>query len=205
MNDFNLPGPVVDRIRRRMRRVPPALGEHCQRVEGIARQLAARHGIDGEVAGLTGLAHDAAKHFSATELLLRVEEYDLPVSELERRRPHILHGPIGAEMLRREDRLNDPSIYAAIYWHTTGNPSGGNPSGGDALGNIVFLADKLDPAKLKRYPFQPELRERAENDLPAAMVMFLNHNIARLLDAGALVHPAALECRNALLLASPAR
>lgn len=200
MNDFNLPGPVVDRIRRRMRRVPPALSEHCQRVEAIARQLAARHGIDAEVAGLTGLAHDAAKHFSATELLLRVEEYDLPVSELERRRAPILHGPIGAEMLRREDRLNDPSIYAAIYWHTTGNPSGG-----DALGNIVFLADKLDPPKLKRYPFQPELREQAENDLPAAMIMFLNRNIARLLDAGALVHPAALESRNALLLANPAR
>ena len=200
MNDFNLPGPVVDRIRRRMRRVPPALGEHCQRVEAIARQLASRHGIDADVAGLTGLAHDAAKHFSATELLLRVEEYDLPVSELERRRAPILHGPIGAEMLRREDRLNDPSIYAAIYWHTTGNPSGG-----DALGNIVFLADKLDPSKLKRYPYQPELRERAENDLPAAMIMFLNRNIARLLDAGALVHPAALESRNALLLANPAR
>lgn len=200
MNDFNLPGPVVDRIRRRMRRVPPALGEHCQRVEAIARQLADRHGIDADVAGLTGLAHDAAKHFSATELLLRVEEYDLPVSELERRRAPILHGPIGAEMLRREDRLNDPSIYAAIYWHTTGNPSGG-----DALGQLVFLADKLDPPKLKRYPFQPELRERAENDLPAAMVMFLNHNIARLLDAGALVHPAALESRNALLLGKPAR
>lgn len=200
MNDFNLPGPVVDRVRRRMRRVPPALGEHCQRVEAIARQLAARHGIDAEVAGLTGLAHDAAKHFSATELLLRVEEYDLPVSELERRRAPILHGPIGAEMLRREDRLNDPSIYAAIYWHTTGNPSGG-----DALGQIVFLADKLDPSKLKRYPYQPELRERAENDLPTAMIMFLNRNIARLLDAGALVHPAALESRNALLLANPAR
>ena len=200
MNDFNLPDPVVDRIRRRMRRVPPALAEHCQRVEGIARQLAARHGIDAEVAGLTGLAHDAAKHFSATELLLRVEEYDLPVSELERRRPAILHGPIGAEMLRREDRLNDPSIYAAIYWHTTGNPSGG-----DALGQIVFLADKLDPSKRKRYPYQPELGELAENDLPAAMLLFLSRNIARLLDAGVLVHPAALESRNALLLASPAR
>ena len=200
MNDFNLPDPVVDRIRRRMRRVPPALGEHCQRVEGIARQLAARHGIDAEVAGLTGLAHDAAKHFSATELLLRVEEYDLTASELERRRPHILHGPIGAEMLRREDRLNDPSIYAAIYWHTTGNPSGG-----DALGQIVFLADKLDPSKRKRYPYQPELGELAENDLPAAMLLFLNRNIARLLDAGALVHPAALESRNALLLANPTR
>ena len=200
MSAVNLPGPVVDRIRRRMNRVPPSLSEHCQRVENIARQLAIQHGLDSDAAGIAGLAHDAAKHFSATELLLRVEEYDLPLSELERRHPAILHGPIGAEMLRREDRLNDQSLYDAIYWHTTGNPSGG-----DAMGHVVFLADKLDPAKRKRYPFQPELGELAENDLPAAMIMFLNKNIARLLDASVPVHPAALEARNALLMANPAR
>ena len=200
MSAANLPGPVVDRIRRRMNRVPPSLSEHCQRVENIARQLAIQHGLDSDAAGIAGLAHDAAKHFSATELLLRVEEYDLPLSELERRHPAILHGPIGAEMLRREDRLNDPSLYDAIYWHTTGNPSGG-----DAMGHVVFLADKLDPAKRKRYPFQPELGELAETDLPAAMIMFLNQNIARLLDAGAPIHPAALAARNALLLANPAQ
>ena len=200
MSAVNLPSPVVDRIRRRMNRVPPALCEHCQRVENIARRLADRHGLDADAAGIAGLAHDAAKHFSATELLLRVEEYDLPLSELERRHPAILHGPIGAEMLRREDRLNDPSLYDAIYWHTTGNPSGG-----DAMGYVVFLADKLDPAKRKRYPFQPELGELAETDLPAAMIMFLNKNIARLLEAGVPVHPAALEARNALLMANPAR
>lgn len=200
MSAVNLPGPVVDRIRRRMNRVPPALSEHCQRVESIARQLAARHGLDADAAGIAGLAHDAARHFSATELLLRVEEYDLPLSELERRHPAILHGPIGAEMLRREDRLNDPSLYDAIYWHTTGNPPGG-----DVMGHVVFLADKLDPAKRKRYPFQPELAELAETNLPAAMIMFLNKNIIRLLEAGAAVHPAALEARNSLLLANPAQ
>lgn len=200
MSAVNLPGPVVDRIRRRMNRVPPSLSEHCQRVENIARRLAIQHGLDSDAAGIAGLAHDAAKHFSATELLLRVEEYDLPLSELERCHPAILHGPIGAEMLRREDRLNDRSLYDAIYWHTTGNPSGG-----DAMGHVVFLADKLDPAKRKRYPFQPELGELAENDLPAAMIMFLNKNIARLLDASVPVHPAALEARNALLMANPAR
>lgn len=189
-----VPGAVADRIRRRMNRVPPGQLEHCQRVAQIARELAAPHGLDGDVAGLAGLAHDAAKHFSGVELLLRVEEYDLPHGEFERRHPHILHGPIGAEMLRREDRLSDASIYDAIYWHTTGNPAGG-----DALGQIVFLADKLDPAKGAAYPWQPELRELAEHNLAAAMVMFLGRNIRRLLEQDAPVHPAAIQARNALL------
>ena len=195
MTNIHVPGPVVDRIRRRMNRLPPALCEHCQRVEQIARELAARHGLDADAVGVAALAHDAAKHFSSTELLLRVEEYDLPLSDFERRNPAILHGPIGAEMLRREDRLNEPSLYDAIYWHTTGNPSGG-----DALGHIVFLADKLDPIKLAQYPWQAELRELADQDLGAAMTMFLARNVARLLESGRGVHPAAIEAWNALLL-----
>ena len=197
MTTIHIPGAVVDRIRRRMNRLPPELCDHCKRVEQIARELAAHHGIDPEPVGVAALAHDAAKHFSGTELLLRVEEYDLPLSDFERRNPAILHGPIGAEMLRREDRLNEPSLYDAIYWHTTGNPSGG-----DALGHIVFLADKLDPIKLAQYPWQAELRELSDRDLPAATAMFLSRNVARLLESGRGVHPAAIEAWNALLLES---
>ncbi len=193
--DITVPGAVVDRIRRRMNRLPPELCDHCKRVEQIAREMAAHHGIDPEPVGVAALAHDAAKHFSSLEILLRVEEYDLDVTEFDRSNAPILHGPIGAEMLRREDRLNEPSLYDAIYWHTTGNPSGG-----DALGHIVFLADKLDPIKLRRYPWQPELRELAQENLGAATAMFLSRNVARLLEDGKAVHPAAIEARNALLL-----
>ena len=193
--DITVPGAVVDRIRRRMNRLPPELCDHCKRVEQIAREMAEHHGIDPEPVGVAALAHDAAKHFSSLEILLRVEEYDLDVTEFDRSNAPILHGPIGAEMLRREDRLNEPSLYDAIYWHTTGNPSGG-----DALGHIVFLADKLDPIKLGRYPWQPELRELADQNLAAATAMFLSRNVARLLEDGKAVHPAAIEARNALLL-----
>ncbi len=197
MTTIEISGRVFDRIQRRMRRLPPGLLEHCQRVEQIARELAERHGQDVEAIGLTALAHDATKHFSGVENLLRMEEYDLPpVTEFERRNPDILHGMVGAELLKREDGLGHPQLYDAIYWHTVGNPAGG-----DAIGHIVFLADKLDPVKVKRYPWQGELRELAEDDLPAAMTMFLTRNVARLLDKGSPVHPAAIEARNALLLA----
>ena len=195
---IEIPGRVYDRIHRRMRRLPIGLYEHCQRVEQIARGLCEQHGQDADAVGLAALAHDATKHFSGVENLLRMEEYDLPpVTDYERRNPKILHGMVGAELLKREDGLNHPQLYDAIYWHTTGNPAGG-----DAIGHIVFLADKLDPVKIKRYPWQPELQELTEHDLPAAMIMFLTRNIARLLDNGVPVHPAAIESRNALLLAA---
>lgn len=195
--DLRVSDRAVDRIRRRIRRLPPDLAEHCQRVEEIARRLAERHGQDADAIGIAALAHDATKHFSGLENLLRMEEYDLPpVTELERRHPAILHGPVGAELLKREDGLADPVLYRAIYWHTTGDPGGG-----DAVGHIIFLADKLDPAKRQRYPWQPELEELAFADLPAAMLLFLTRNLGRLVAAGVPIHPAGIEARNALLLA----
>ena len=198
MTTIEISDRVYDRIHRRIRRLPPGLQEHCQRVEQIARGLAERHGQDVEAVGLTGLAHDATKHFSGLENLLRMEEYDLPpVTEFERRNPAILHGMVGAELLKREDGLRQPELYNAIYWHTTGDPAGGDP-----IAHIVFLADKLDPVKVKRYPWQGELKELAENDLPAAMTMFLTRNVVRMLDKGSLVHPASIEARNTLLLAT---
>ena len=198
MTTIEISDRVVDRIHRRIRRLPPGLQEHCQRVEQIARGLAERHGEDVEAVGLTGLAHDATKHFSGLENLLRMEEYDLPpVTEFERRNPVILHGMVGAELLKREDGLGHPLLYNAVYWHTTGDPAGGDP-----IAHIVFLADKLDPVKVKRYPWQGELKELAENDLPAAMTMFLTRNLTRMLDKGSAIHPAAIEARNTLLLSA---
>ncbi len=193
---IHVPGAVIDRIRRRINRMPPALCDHCQRVEQIARQLATRHGLDDDAVGIAALGHDAAKHFSPLELLLRIEEYPLPATDFELRHAPLMHGPVGAEVLRREDRLDDPTLYNAVYWHTTGNPTGGDP-----IGQAVFLADKLDPVKLPTYPWQGELRALADTDLAAATAMFLTRNLTRLLQAGAPIHPAAIEARNSLLIA----
>ena len=45
--------------------------------------------------------------------------------------------------------LTDPSLHAAVCWHTCAHPSL------DALGKIVFLADKLDPRKAPATPTNP--------------------------------------------------
>ena len=110
--------------------------------------------------------------------------------------PLLLHGPVGAELLRWEDGLDNNSLYQAVYWHTTGHPSL------DLLGKLVLLADKLDPQKLPRYPYQPYLRELAFQDLDAALVEFFTREIVSLASRGELIHPAMLEARNAFLAAA---
>ena len=178
------------------------LQAHLHRTAGVAADLAPRHGVDVERARLGSLAHDVAKAMSNKELLRQAARFELPVNMVERNNPGLLHGPVGAELLRHEDGIEDQSIYEAVCWHTFAHPDL------DDLGKIVFLADKLDPAKIKRYPFQPYLLEVAQDNLDLAVLEFVTRQIAAVMAAGRMGHPLMLEARNHLIAAgvrTPAR
>lgn len=182
-------------VTRRVRSLPRRLQDHIHRVEKIAQGLGEVHGVDPARAGLAMLCHDVARAMGGGELLLRASQLDLPVSMVEREVPILLHGPVGAEILKTEDGLTDDSIYQAVYWHTTAHPSL------DTLGKVVFLADKLDPQKIGSYPFQPRIRDLAFQDLDRGILEFLTQELIARASRGEMVHPAALDTRNALLSA----
>ena len=94
--------------------------------------------------------------------------------------------------------MDDPALYQAVYWHTTAHPSLGG------LGKVVFLADKLDPEKIARYPYLPELRRMALENLDRAVLEFLDREIVSMVSQGSMVHPAMIETRNHLLAAGVA-
>ncbi len=187
---------LSNRVEQRVQRLPQGLQAHISRVTAIARELAPRHGLDPELAAVGMQAHDVARAIPGAELLSLADSLNLTIDPVQLHVPLLLHGPVGAELLRREDGLDDDSLYQAVYWHTTGHPSL------DQLGKLVFLADKLDPQKLPRYPYQPHLRELAGNDLDAALVEFFTREMVSLASRGELIHPAMLEARNALLAAA---
>ena len=171
------------------------LQAHLERTAGVAADLAPRHGVDVERARLGSLAHDVAKAMSREELLRQAARFQLPVNMVERNNPGLLHGPVGAELLKNEDGIEDQSICEAVCWHTFAHPDL------DDLGKVVFLADKLDPAKIKRYPFQPHLLEVARDDLDQAVLEFVTWQIAAVMAAGKMVHPLMVEARNHLIAA----
>lgn len=181
------------RLQRRLAALPEGLQAHIDRVKDIAEDLARCHGVDPRQAALGALAHDVARAMPDDELLRRAADLDLPIGVVERQVPVLLHGPVGAELLRREDALDCPSIYQAVYWHTTGHASL------DPVGQVVFLADKLDPQKIGRYPYLPLLRQMAMEDLDRAMLEFLSREIVSLASHGHMMHPAMVEARNRLL------
>ena len=182
-------------VQRRVDRLPAGLQSHIYRVVEIARELAVCHGIDQEQAALAALAHDVARAMKDGELLRRAAGMGLPIGVVERRVPILLHGPVGAEILQQEAGLTDISIYKAVYWHTTANPDL------DELGKVVFIADKLDPAKIDSYPYLPQIRQMAFQDLDRAILHFLTRQAMDRLNRGELVHPVMVETRNALLAA----
>jgi len=175
--------------------LPRAIREHVLRVREIALRLAQSHGVDRGQVWLAVSAHDLARGLDDSALLARACQLGLDVGPVERAAPILLHGPIAAELLSLQG-LDDSLVYDAVYWHSTGRP------GMSALEKVVFLADKLDPYKADRYQDISEMQALSLHDLDAALLQFLENEMARLLREGMVVHPAMLEARNDLRLHS---
>jgi predicted HD superfamily hydrolase involved in NAD metabolism len=175
--------------------LPAGLQAHIHRATSVAIELAPLHGVDLNLAILAIKAHDIARAMTNEDLMVSATHWGLPIGVVECHVPILLHGPVGAELVRRQDGLEHPAVYQAIYWHTTAHPLL------DDLGKVVFLADKLDPWKIDRYPYLPQLRELAMENLDRALLEFLDREITSRLRQGLTVHPVSLECRNALLIA----
>ena len=176
--------------------LPAGLKRHAATVREKALDLAAIHGIDAAKVEIASTAHDIARAMKESDLMARAEAYSLPVHPVERQVPVLLHGPVGSEMLRRECGIEDPEILEAVYWHSTFNRGLG------PVAMIAFLADKLDHVKAGRYPFQERVDNLARESLNDAVLAFIQEDIASLLKANQLIHPASIEGLNYLLESS---
>ena len=185
---------LLQRIQTRLNSLPDGLQAHIYRVRDVAQELAARHGIDPDRAELGALAHDVCRAVPGDDLLKMSAELSVPVSDVDWDFPLLLHGPVGAALLRKEDGLTDQALYDAVRWHSTAHASL------DDLGKLIFLADKLDPQKAAVYSYQARLHEMALESLDLALLEFLTREMAARIEKGETVHPASVDARNSLVL-----
>ncbi len=185
---------LLQRLHGRLESLPDGLRAHIYRVRDVALELAGRHGIDSGRAELGALAHDICRAVPGNDLLKMSAEMGVDVGELERDFPILLHGPVGAELLRREEDLTDHDIFEAVRWHSTAHASM------DALGKLIFLADKLEPQKAAVYSYQAKLHDMALESLDLALLEFLSREMAARIERGETVHPASVDARNSLIL-----
>jgi predicted HD superfamily hydrolase involved in NAD metabolism len=158
---------------------------HTLRVAETAERLAEIHGLESKKARLAGLLHDAAREVGKEELLRVAEEDDLAVGDFEHERPMLLHGPVAAELARRELGVKDGEILDAVRAHTTGEPEMG------PLALTLFVADKVEPGR--EGPSVEDLRELACKDLRRSACAALEASISHNEDRGRAVHPKSLE------------
>ena len=113
----------------------PSRFAHTTGVAYTAAALAMCHGGNIEAALTAGYLHDCAKELAYEESLRICEENQLPVTEIERRNPFLLHGKVGAQLAKAVYGVKDEDILNAIWYHTTGRA---NMS---LLEKMIFVAD----------------------------------------------------------------
>ncbi|MYA19710.1 MAG: HD domain-containing protein [Chloroflexi bacterium] len=195
MSDGDVPAGTAETraLRARMAaEVPDFMIAHIDRVVAAAEPLARRHGADVGRTLLAAQGHDLLRALTDEEWLARAEARGLELLPVERERPVLLHGPLGALELRERFGIEDELVLHAIHWHTPGHPEFGPEAW------AMFVADKIEPAKLARRPELQRVIDLAEDSLEAAALAYLELEAERSVREGFTLHPQAIETREAL-------
>ena len=169
--------------------------EHTLGVKYTAAALAMRYGSDIDSARAAGLLHDCAKCLSDEKRLSICRKNHIPVTEVERKNPFLLHAKAGAYLAREKYGIKDPDILNAIRSHTTGRK---NMS---LLEKIIFVADYIEPGR-KHAPNLTDIRKLAFLDINRALVEILKDTLRYLEASGGDIDPMTEEtwrCYSALL------
>lgn len=160
--------------------------EHTLGVAYTAAALAMCYNADVKNAQLAGMLHDCAKCLSDEKRLSICKKYGIPMTDVEKRNPFLLHAKAGAYLAEKKYGIEDRDILNAIQYHTTGRPDM------SLLEKIVFVADYIEPGR-KQAPNLPEIRQLAFQDLDKAMVRILEDTVQYLEQGGGEIDPATEE------------
>lgn len=165
---------------------------HSISVAEEAEKLAVRWGADRGKAKLAGLLHDAAKGLGDSEMLAAAKEYSIPLNDAVLASPNLLHGEVGAAIVREELKINDKEMLSAIASHTFGK------QGMSTLDKILFISDMIEPQR--DFPGVDFLRDMAYNDLDGAMLACLGQTISFVIQKKQLLHGQSIDAWNDMLL-----
>lgn len=173
--------------------LPAGLLAHIDRVVHLAGLLARQHGADEALARLMAQAHDVVRHVDPRALLQRAERLGLEIDPVDRAEPVLLHGPVGAVELYEQYGIRDERVLHAVHWHTSGHADYGPEAW------AMFIADKVDPTKVERWPALADVRDGAWISLERAALTYLDLQLVRAMTDRWQIHPASIRARNALV------
>ncbi len=171
-------------------RVSPRRFLHSMGVREVVAELARLHGVDAEPLMKAALLHDCARELPDEEMLARAVEWGVPIRDVDRESPVLLHGRLAVETARRELGIDDPRVASAVLYHTAGHP---DMSLSDKL---FFLSDHIEPTR--DFTWVGELKAMAREDVNRAMLMAIDINLKHLRATGKVIDPHTLELRDVL-------
>lgn len=162
--------------------------KHVLGVEETALLLAEKTDVSLEKVRLAALLHDYAKERADDESrdIIISENMDLEMLQYGN---NIWHGPVGAVLVKKECRIEDEEILAAIARHTIGAREM------TTLDKIIFIADYIEPGR--NFPVVEKARALAGKDLDEAVKFKLQQTMLHLLNKKQLIYPQAIEIYNA--------
>ncbi len=135
---------IVGRIYKYLKKVlSPYRLNHCISTALFADYLCDRYEIfrKSSKCFIAGLAHDIAREYDSNYYFKVLEKAGLNISSWERTHPVLLHGRVGALILKRELQIEDEEILEAVECHVTGCVGMG------VISKIVFVSDYLEPLR----------------------------------------------------------
>lgn len=145
---------------------------HSLNVADSAEELAKLHGGNAEKAYTAGLIHDILKDTPKKDLKAYIIKYMGDGDKILLSQPALWHSVAGALFLKNELYVDDPEIYLAVRYHTSGR------AGMSLTEKIVFTADFISADR--DYHGVDMIRETAFKSLDSAMEEGLNFTVKEL-------------------------
>ena len=158
----------------------PKRYEHTLGVMYTAAALAMRYHEDMYHALFAGLLHDCAKAFPESASFTLCNSFRIPITDVERKNPGLLHAKLGACLAQKEYGVSDSYILDAIRCHTTGRPNM------TLLDKILYIADYMEPNRCEA-PNLDEIRRLAFEDIDECLYAILESTVAYLKQKDAVV------------------
>lgn len=170
---------IADLSERVQRGVSPARFAHILRVADLAAEIARVNGLDEERTYLAAILHDAARDFSAEQLIALAP----PENEVEKAHPLALHGR-ASRVVAQSWGVEDLEVLEAIEGHVYGvTPE-------HPIGMAVYVADVSEPGR----GVNAEIRELAlRGKLLEAYQQAVVSKVTYLQSKGITPHPRTMK------------
>lgn len=166
--------------------------KHSIGVMETAIELCELYNEDVERMKVAAFLHDYAKMYSNHKLREMVKEFNLDLAPMIVEIKDLCHGPVGAELIKREFGIDDEIILNAIRYHTFAD------SQMTRFDMILYLADLIEPNR-RQFKGYHKIKELVYKDLEEGMIAALNKSIEYIIKKNEKLYVESVILRNRLL------